>query len=235
MVTSAMLDNYSQVEPSNAAEIFTLKIEGAESLTTLCSLVGDLCGRIDAHAGPSIAVVELQGGHATIPWPGNITVQDANRWERAIRRLEHCCAIVITTARGECGGAALDFLVASDFRLASPSFHLCLPVNKGQFWPGMNTYRLVQQIGIVRARQIVLSEHSMTAERCLSLGLIDELTDDIKAIVDGVVSRIERQDGAEMAIRRRLLLEATSAPYDEALGTHLAACDRELRRLGGAI
>ncbi|MEK8174877.1 hypothetical protein NKH77_54940 [Streptomyces sp. M19] len=37
----------------------------------------------------------------------------------------------------------------------------------------------------------------------------------------------------ELAVRRQLLLEAASVEYDEALGVHLAACDRELRRLRG--
>ncbi|MFD0493628.1 hypothetical protein [Streptomyces rhizosphaericus] len=40
-----------------------------------------------------------------------------------------------------------------------------------------------------------------------------------------------RLSGREAGIRRRLLTEAASAEYQDALGAHLAACDRELRRL----
>jgi isomerase DpgB len=48
---------------------------------------------------------------------------------------------------------------------------------------------------------------------------------------------VGRVSDRETALRRQLLIEAGSAGYDEALGIHLAACDRELRRLrqaGGA-
>jgi len=37
-------------------------------------------------------------------------------------------------------------------------------------------------------------------------------------------------DGRELSIRRRLLLEAASTSFEDALGAHLAACDRALRR-----
>jgi isomerase DpgB len=36
--------------------------------------------------------------------------------------------------------------------------------------------------------------------------------------------------GAELAIRRQLVLEAPATTFEDALGTHLAACDRALRR-----
>ena len=45
------------------------------------------------------------------------------------------------------------------------------------------------------------------------------------------VVMLGRVAGAEHAIRRQLLLEAATTSYEDALGAHLAACDRELRRL----
>ncbi|GAA2591377.1 enoyl-CoA hydratase-related protein [Streptomyces axinellae] len=43
------------------------------------------------------------------------------------------------------------------------------------------------------------------------------------------VSRFAAVRGAELAVRRRLLLDGPSSDIDDALGAHLAACDRELR------
>jgi isomerase DpgB len=40
--------------------------------------------------------------------------------------------------------------------------------------------------------------------------------------------------GPELSVRRQLLNEATSSAYEDAIGAHLAACDRELRRIGVA-
>ena len=42
-------------------------------------------------------------------------------------------------------------------------------------------------------------------------------------------------EGAELAIRRQLMLEAPTATFEDALGVHLAACDRSLRRLAVAV
>jgi isomerase DpgB len=38
--------------------------------------------------------------------------------------------------------------------------------------------------------------------------------------------------GAELAIRRQLLLDAPTVSFDDALGVHLAACDRAIRQAG---
>ena len=48
----------------------------------------------------------------------------------------------------------------------------------------------------------------------------------------GVVPAVPAQHlgtGRELAIRRRLLLDATTTSYEDALGAHLAACDRAVR------
>jgi isomerase DpgB len=39
--------------------------------------------------------------------------------------------------------------------------------------------------------------------------------------------------GEELAIRRQLLLDAGHTRFEDALGSHLAACDRALRRGAG--
>jgi len=40
--------------------------------------------------------------------------------------------------------------------------------------------------------------------------------------------------GKEVAIRRQLLLDAAQHSFEEALGAHLAACDRALRRVAAS-
>jgi len=228
-VKETMLDN-STIEKVYPPELFALSVGRNQSLTSACSSLNEFSAIIESHEGQSVALVQLEDGAPT-PWPGDISVQDANRWERAIRRLEHSAAIVITTASGRCGGTALDFLLVSDYRIAGPDFNLELPINSGQFWPGMAIHRLVQQVGLARARQIVLWGQSMDVHLCLSTGLIDEVSEDFASATARLTSLVTGRKGSELAIRRRLLLEATSAPYEEALGPHLAACDRELRRL----
>ena len=59
--------------------------------------------------------------------------------------------------------------------------------------------------------------------------LIDELADDPASALAAAAGAAAAFPGAEMAIRRQLMLEAPTASFEDALGVHLAACDRALR------
>lgn len=236
----------SGMEHSNAADVstgaaipgatdveFELPLDGTQTMEDLTGSLNTLCGRAEDLEDECIVVLRLTGpesGPSTL-WPGAVGVQLVNRWERAVRRLERLPAITIAVVQGTCGGPALELLLASDYRIGSPDLRVLLPVNDGQFWPGMAMYRLVHQVGAARSRQLVLWGHEIAADRCLHVGLVDDINSDIDETVAAARVLLGRQPGAEVAIRRQLLLEATSTTFDEALGTHLAACDRELRRL----
>jgi isomerase DpgB len=166
-------------------------------------------------------------------WPGAVEIQDVNRWERAVRRLERLTAVSIAVGSGTCGGHALDLLLAADYRIATADFRLLLPVNDGHFWPGMAIHRLANQLGVARARQLVLWGHEISARRAVELGLIDEIATEPTDAVQAATLLLGRVSGADLAVRRQLLLEAPATSFEEAIGAHLAACDRELRRVHG--
>lgn len=159
-------------------------------------------------------------------WAGDLTLARVSRWERVLRRLERLPATTIGIASGDCGGIALDTLLATDYRIAATSVRLLLPLEAGATWPGLALYRLVQQAGVAAVRRTVLLGAPVEAHDALALNLIDELTDDMST----ALAAVPVVSGPEVAIRRRLMLDATVVEFDEAFGAHLAACDRVLRR-----
>jgi isomerase DpgB len=159
-------------------------------------------------------------------WAGDLTVALVSRWERALRRLERLPATTIAVASGDCGGTALDALLATDYRIATASARLLVPVEAGATWPGLALYRLARQAGVAAIRQAVLLGLPIQVHDALALNLIDELTDDTAS----ALALVPAVSGPELAIRRQLILDATTADFDDALGVHLAACDRALRR-----
>lgn len=210
----------------------SLDVDGTGPLPRLTAELNAVCDRLEERTDRSVLGIRL----LPVPtdrrsWPSGVGVQEVNRWERAVRRLEQLPAMIVTTASGVCGGPALDLLLASDFRIASPDLLLMLPVNDGHFWPGMAVYRLAQQLGAGRARQIVLWGDDLDGVRAHELGLVDQLSDDLSEAAHTAVVLMGRISDRELAVRRQLLLEAPAAEYQDALGAHLAACDRELRRL----
>jgi isomerase DpgB len=203
------------------------------SLTALTALVDETCRRAEERHEPTTVVLEL--GHTTAEkrgWPGgSVVVREVSRWEKALRRLERLGAVTISTLTGTCGGPALDVLLATDRRICARGAHLLFPINQGQFWPGMSLYRLTNHVGRAHARRMILWGSEITAEQALAAGLVDEITADVSYAVRSLAVLMSRESAVDLAIRRQLLLEASESSYEDALGAHLAACDRELRRI----
>ncbi|HEX3786042.1 MAG TPA: enoyl-CoA-hydratase DpgB [Pseudonocardiaceae bacterium] len=211
---------------------YRLLIDGAVPLSGLTASLNGLCDAAEDRPDPTIVVLALG---TTLPehrsWPTGVAIQDVNRWERAVRRLELLNCVSIALVPETCGGPALDLLLACDYRIGTAHTRLLLPVNDGQFWPGMGLYRLAHHIGLGRARRLVLWGHEVDVSQALELGLVDEAAASAQGAAAAAAVLFGRIAGADLAVRRRLLLEAPQAAFDDALGVHLAACDRELRRL----
>ncbi|MEV6802550.1 enoyl-CoA-hydratase DpgB [Micromonospora rifamycinica] len=178
----------------------------------------------DAPAG-RVAVLELTG---TPPDRKHPALNLVNKWERVLRRWERVAAPTVAVARGDCGGTAVEILLATDLRIAATDARLHLPAAGSGVWPGMGLYRLVNQAGYARVRREVLFGTVIPADRAFALDLVDEVTDDPAGAVAVAVAALAAA-GPDVAVRRQLMLDATTTPFEEALGRHLAACDRVLR------
>lgn len=217
-----------------------LRIDGSAPPTPeTVAAVHALCDRAEDRGadrgGPGVVVLQVSGAPRRSSAPG-LTVSLVTKWERALRRLESLPAATVAVADGDCGGTALDALLAADYRVATRGVRLLVPLGSDATWPGMALYRLANQ-GSISApiRRAVLFGTPIEAADALSLHLVDELTDDAGAALAAAADRVAALSGTELAIRRQLMFDASTASFEEALGAHLAACDRELRRSAGAV
>jgi isomerase DpgB len=190
----------------------------------------------DAEDNPDEVVVLNVGGDADAaagePF-GGVDVHLVSKWERALRRLEESPAVVIVTASGRCSGLALDVLLAGDHRIGTADLQVSFAADSGLIWPGMAIYRLANHVGVARARRLALFGATVSGEHAAQAGIVDEIVEDragLDRAVKEAATLLGPFAGAELAIRRRLLMEATTAGFQESLGVHLAACDRVLRR-----
>jgi isomerase DpgB len=213
-----------------AAEDVLLRIDGRQPLSAeLVAAVSIACDEAEDRAGRGRVVVHVSGSTDELRTDG-LTIGLVTKWEKALRRLECLPALTFAVAEGPCGGTALDALLVADHRIATRSFRLMMPLVDGGTWPGMMLYRLSRQGGRTAAiRRAVLFGVPIEASDALALQLVDELTDDAQESLAAAIASHARAVGPESAIRRRLLLEAPTVGFDEALGAHLAACDRTLR------
>ncbi|MGW1685255.1 enoyl-CoA-hydratase DpgB [Streptomyces albidoflavus] len=218
---------------STAIEIhedLVIRIDGGHPVTTdTLAALGSVCDAAEDHGGPGLVLVHVSGAPDGT-WPRDTDVALVSKWERALRRLERLSLTTVAVVTGECSGPALDALLATDYRIASPSVRLLMTSDTGATWPGMALYRMVRQAGVAWVRRAALFGITIDADEALKAHLIDQLADEPVAALSatpGLLTMLARPD---LAVRRQLLLDAASVSFEEALGAHLAACDREIRR-----
>jgi isomerase DpgB len=213
---------------------FRLLLDSGQPLTQeLIATVNRTCDRIEDAVEDRVAVFELVGDLAgpSVSWPGEVGVHSVNRWERAVRRVEKLNAWTVAVVEGACSGPSLELLLATDHRIATPGSRFAIARQEGVTWPSMVLHRLVQQVGFAQARRLVLFGGEIDAEQAERCGLVDEVAGDPGEALARVLESLAPLASSEVRVRRQLLLEATTSSYEQALGVHLAACDRTLRRL----
>jgi len=199
---------------------------------SLIAELNGLCDRVEDSGGGGPVVIGVGGRspNGSPAWPGTPEIHLVGKWEGALRRLERLSAAVVAVAQGHCTGPAAEVLLACDYRIGTPDLALEVAGGAASPWPGMALHRLANQVGVARARSLVLFGGVVPAAQAVEIGVLDEVAEDVDAAV-AVAHRAARvTSGSELAMRRRLLLDATSTSFEDALGAHLAACDRTLRR-----
>lgn len=211
-------------------DVLELWLDGARPLSgETVAAVAAICDRAEDLDGAAVVVLHVSGSPSG-DWASALTVKLVNRWEQVLRRLERLPAITIAGAVGDCGGPALDALLATDHRTATASVRLILPVQAGLVWPGMALYRLARQAPNAAAvGHAALFGGVLDVGDALALHLVHEVVVDLPAALAATVARASAVSGTELAVRRQLVDDAQSVGFEEALGPHLAACDRALR------
>lgn len=207
-----------------------VQIDGTGPLSRAAvEVVVAACAKAEALGGLSVVPIFVSGAPGPA-WTRDVDVALVSKWERALRRLERLNATTVAVASGDVGGLALDALLATDFRIVTPDTRLVVSVDGDATWPGMATYRLTAQAGIAPIRRAVLFGHPIEAADAVALSLVDEVTEEPEKALAAVTESVATLSGKELAIRRQLMHDASTTSFEEALGAHLAACDRTLRR-----
>lgn len=207
-----------------------IELDGAGPLSgDLTRQLEDTLDRAE-DLGPSAVMVVHVLGHlnpiSLRPWPGQIDIQLVTKWERLLRRIERALSVTVVLVEHTCSALALELLLVADRRLATRNFSMQHAMPGANPWPSMALYRLARQIGESRARKFFLESSRTLAQQALDLDIVDELIDHPVQ-----VEHIFRYAPAEdFSIRRRLMQDSLFTGFDDALGAHLAACDRALRR-----
>jgi isomerase DpgB len=203
-----------------SSDVFTLP---SGDLTRRAQALRDFIG---SQAG-GLAVIDLREAEPQYPLScGGIA--NVNKWERALRLIERSPTATVALLGQQVSGCALEVGLACDFRIAHPATRVIWH-NDGAIWPSTALFRLVQLVGAAQTRWLTILGEPVHAHAAHVSGLVDVITDDPHAQVE----KLRKTVGAlhDLRVVRQLIAEATHTSYDDALGAHLAACDRYLRRI----
>jgi isomerase DpgB len=199
---------------------------------------GELIDRLeeflDAHEElrerPSVLIHILGHDHdhpeVRLEYP---TLPMQTKWERLVRRFELLDAFTAVVIEGACASIGIDLLLAADSRIGVRGFRVYQAVGRSAVWPSMSLYRVGRQIGLTRARKLLQGCGFIDADRAEKYELVDAIVPD-SAEAFGYHNQLVLSSNIEdVAIYRRLVNESLQLPFEDAVGLHLAACERALR------
>ncbi len=199
----------------------------------LIESLNEICDRLEDSEKKSVLILRLmnQGSSnkdATVAEKKDVYL--VNQWEKVLRRIENLDSMTVTETESDLNGFGLAIMLTTDYRITTDNITLSLIGDDETILPGMLIHRLVQQIGSAKARSLVVFGQSMSSRQAYEVSLVSELSDNLEQTTNEFLSSLNSRTMIDCSIRRRLLIEANTTSYDDALGTYLAACDRHLRK-----
>jgi isomerase DpgB len=228
---------------SNVVEIeggrtqIELKIGVSAISKQMVADINQACSQAEDLGARAVIVVILAAREQdSRDFPGfdRVDLQLLSQWERALARLENAPGLTLACVEENCFGPMLELLLTTDYRFARPSVQIGLAQPGQPVRPGMAVHRLGSQLGVAHARPLVLMGRHIDANAARQIGLIDEISGNPGAASDSFIKSLNHCAVQDWSIRRRLLLEANFTSHQEALGAHLAACDRFARHASAA-
>jgi enoyl-CoA hydratase len=164
-------------------------------------------------AGGDIADVESRRGLAHYR-------EFAETIHRVFRRIEHLPKPTIGAVNGIALGGGVELLLTLDIRLLADTAQLGMPeINLGLFPSAGGTQRLMRQIPLCCAKELMFTGRRISATDAVALGLAnrvvpaDRLLEEARALAQ----ELSQKSSIALAFLKRTMLEGAAMPPDAAL------------------
>lgn len=150
----------------------------------------------------------------------------AERLHRVFRRLEACDKPTLAAVNGWALGGGAELLLALDLRIAADSARLGLPeITLGLFPGAGGTQRLIRQVPLCRAKELMFTGEPITAQEAVSIGLINRVVprDQLMTETLALAQKIAAKSPLILKLLKRSLLHggdmplAAALPYEQAM------------------
>lgn len=158
-------------------------------------------GRVFA-AGADIA--EMPEVYAT----AEAALQNDEKIQGAMKALEDCPKPVIALIEGPCVGGGCGLALACDLRIgAEDSRYGVTPAKLGLVYGAGDTRRLIQAVGLSKAKDILFTGRLLDSAEALSCGLIDRRVkrEDLEAVAADYASKISAASVYSIRAQKQIL------------------------------
>ncbi len=142
------------------------------------------------------------------------------RLRRALRAIERAPQVFVAALNGAALGGGLELALACDLRIAADTAQMGLPeVSLGIIPGGGGTQRLARQVGVARAKDLILTARPAGAAEALAMGLVAQIAPPARLHDEAVAlaERIARNAPVSLRQAKRAVDQGFHLPIDEAL------------------
>jgi enoyl-CoA hydratase/carnithine racemase len=204
------------------AELIDLRRERQTAIVTLRreekrnaisgQLEGELCAALDAAELREAACVVFTGGPRVFSAgadlnemrgldPTSIVSYYQGTGDFA-ERVADLPQVTFSAISGYCLGGGLELALATDFRIADESAVLGLPeVGLGILPSSGGTHRLVQMLGPVRAKELILLRDRVSAQEAYRIGLVTDVVGEGEALARALAHAELIAEHPQLAVR----------------------------------
>lgn len=139
---------------------------------------------------------------------------------RVFRRIETCSKPTIGAVHGYALGGGVELLLALDLRLLADDAKLGLPeITLGLFPGAGGTQRLIRQVPLCRAKELMFTGDMITADQALTLGLANRVVPRERLLEEArsLAVRISEKSPLVLELLKRTLVNGAEMPPNAAL------------------
>ncbi|QFU04908.1 2,3-dehydroadipyl-CoA hydratase [Pseudoalteromonas sp. THAF3] len=144
-------------------------------------------------------------------------VADSMELARLMQVLYECPLPTVCLVQGAAFGGALGLIACCDIALADSSAKFCLSEVKLGLIPAVISPYVINAMGERNARRYFLTAEVFNAEQAQTLGLIHELSDDLDASAEQLLSKLADNGPQAVKAAKRLIAEVAHQPIDDSL------------------
>ncbi|TQR12733.1 enoyl-CoA hydratase/isomerase family protein [Psychrobacillus soli] len=153
-----------------------------------------------------------------------------------LRKLDALDQITIAAINGPAFGAGLALAMSCDFRIIADDATLSLPeIDRGMFFSGGGTPRLVNLIGASKAKELIMLGDIITAKEAKDIGLVTKVVarEELSTTVDEFLKKLIKKPFDPLRITKKIV--HASVPRFENLLYYEAELQEQMLLGGGTL